>query len=135
LKLQLLTLELEKKACIRSQHYELAADIREREREYLEKLNDKKNRLLEAAQEFDQTAENLADYYFLLSSLNEISLYHSPFLHIEEVVEDFGKVLLAEKEALLETKRAYNQQHKFKEANEIQKQILEIGRFIYAFRK
>jgi chromosome segregation ATPase len=47
MKLEVTSIQLEKKECIRNQQHEKAADLRDQEKELLGKLNEKKNNLIE----------------------------------------------------------------------------------------
>lgn len=130
LKLDLVKIRIEKKLRISYQQYEKVADLRDQEKQMLVQLEEKKNILVEKQKEFQNQAESIEELYQLLSNINEILIFHTPTIHFEEVLEDFNAHLLIEYDELFKKKRALLENQKFKEASEIQKQILEIGNFL-----
>lgn len=130
LKLNLVHLRIEKKVQISSQQYEKVAELRDSERYMLSKLEELKILLLEIQERFPNIAENIDDFYQLSSNINEILIFQIPNFQFEQVLEDFSAQLVIEYDELLKKKRLLLENQKFKEANEIQKQIMEIGHFL-----
>lgn len=130
IKLNLTCILMDKKECIRNQHYEKASDLRMEEKELLQLLNDKNRQLIEIQKNYAAQNHSTEDYYQLTSLINEISIHYTPFKHHEETIEDFYSHLKKEFNHLVQLKNSLLNEHKFKESSEIQNQILDIGRFL-----
>lgn len=130
LKLNLTSIILEKKECIRFQKYEKAADLRMQEKELEQLLHEKNLELIEIQKNFEEQNHSVEDYYLLLSLINEISIHYTPFKHYEETIEDFYSIMKKDYVHLVELKDELIQAHKIKEASNLNNQILDIGRFL-----
>ena len=130
LKLEQVSTILEKKNAIKMQLYEKAADLREKEREMAQSLNEKKLVLLDNQMKFQRKTENLEEFYLLLSCLNEIAICHTPEIHFTETLEEFYTALKVEYLELFKLKKECFKNHQFKQAGEINEQIMKIGNFL-----
>jgi len=135
IKLELINTILEKKDAIHKQHYQKAADIRDKEKELLQTLNNKKLELIDYQLNFENRTDNLEEYYTLLSCLNEISSYYTPQIHFTETLDEFCTILQSDYLELFQFRKECFKNHQFKEAGEINKQLLEIGRFLMKYEK
>lgn len=135
LKLRIIELQLKKKTCIREQRYELAADIRENERNLLLELEEYKRKLNDELAVFDKKKEGLKTYYELLSTMSEITIFHFAEESFNEPLHDLCTLLKLEFENLFEKKKACFAAHQFKEAGDINEQIIAIGRFLASYGK
>jgi hypothetical protein len=130
LKLNLTIILMDKTECIRNQQYEKASDLRMKEKELLQRLDNKNQELMSLQNNFETKNHSTEDYFQLTSLINEISIHYTPFKHHEETIEDFFSVLKKDYNHLIQLKNDLIKEHKFKESSEIQNQILGIGRFL-----
>jgi hypothetical protein len=129
LKLELTSILIDKKECIRYQQYEKVADLRMREKELEQLLHEKNQELIEVQKNFEEQNHSVEDYYLLLSIINEISILYTPFKHHEETNQDFYSLMKKDYAHLIELKDELVQAHKLKEAEELQNQNLGTERF------
>ena len=130
LKLELTSILIHKQECIRYQQYEKAADLRTREKELEQLLHEKNQELIEIQKNSEEQNHSVEEYYLLLSLINEISIHYTPFKHHEETIENFYSIMKKDYVHLVELKDELIQAHKLKEAEDINNQILDIGRFL-----
>ena len=130
LKLELITILIDKQESIRYQQYEKASDLRMREKELEQLLHEKNQELIEIQKNFEEQNHSVEEYYLLLSLINEISIHYTPFKHHEETIEDFYSILKKDYVHLVKLKDKLIQAHKIKEASNLNNQILDIGRFL-----
>jgi hypothetical protein len=130
LKLELTTILIDKKECIRYQQYEKAADLRTREKELEQLLHEKNQELIEIQKNFEEQNHSVEEYYLLLSLINEISIHYAPFKHHEETIEEFYSIMRKDYVHLVKLKDELIQSHKLKQAEDLNNQILDIGRFL-----
>jgi hypothetical protein len=130
LKLELTSILIDKKECIRYQQYEKVADLRMREKELEQLLHEKNQELIEVQKNFEEQNHSVEDYYLLLSIINEISILYTPFKHHEETNQDFYSLMKKDYAHLIELKDELVQAHKLKEAEELQNQNLGTERFL-----
>lgn len=134
LKLALVNLIIEKQIVLRTQQYEKCANLREKEKELLQTLNEKKLELIKCQLNFENRTDNLEEFYTLLSCLNEISICYTPQIHFSETFEEFYTILKADYSELFQLKKDCFKKHQFKEAGQINEQLLEIGRFLMNYK-
>ena len=130
LKLELTSILIDKKECIRYQQYEKVADLRMKEKELEQLLHEKNQELIEIQKNFEEQNHSVEDYYLLLSLINELSIHYTPFKHHEETIEDFYVLMKKDFAHLIQLKDDLVRSHKLKEAEELQNQILGIGHFL-----
>jgi hypothetical protein len=130
LKLELTSILIDKKECIRYQQYEKVADLRMKEKELEQLLHEKNQELIEIQKNFEEQNHSVEDYYLLLSLINELSIHYAPFKHHEETIEDFYVLMKKDFAHLIQLKDDLVRSHKLKEAEELQNQILGIGHFL-----
>jgi len=130
LKLKLTSLLIEKKVCIRNQQYEKVADLRDEEKELLQLLDNKNKEFIEYQKNLETEFHTVEDRFQFLSLLNEISIYYTPYKQNEETVADFYSKLRENYNKLFQLKDELSKLHKFKEANQVRNDILEIGQFL-----
>lgn len=130
LKLELTSMLIDKKECIRYQQYEKVADLRMKEKELEQLLHEKNQELIEIQKNFEEQNHSVEDYYLLLSLINELSIHYTPFKHHEETIEDFYVLMKKDFAHLIQLKDDLVRSHKLKEAEELQNQILGIGHFL-----
>ena len=76
-KLKLTSILLDKQECIRNQHYEKVADLRDQEKELLGKLNEKKNNLIELQNNLENLQQSFEESDYLTILIEEIKLHES----------------------------------------------------------
>ena len=130
LKLKLTSILIEKKECIRNQQYEKVADLRDEEKELLQLLDLKNKEIKEYKQIFEENLYTVEDRFQFLSLLNEISIYYTPNKQHEETIADFYSKLRENYNKLFQLKDELSKLHKFKEANQVRNDILDIGRYL-----
>jgi hypothetical protein len=130
LKLNLTSVLLDKKECIRNQQYEKAADWRMKENELDQLLHKKNLELMELQKNYEEQNHSVEEYYLLVSLINEISIHYTPFKHHEETIEDFYALMKKDFVHLVQLKENLIREHKLKEAQELQNQIIRIGQFL-----
>jgi hypothetical protein len=130
LKLNLTSVLLDKKECIRNQQYEKAADWRMKENELDQLLHKKNLELIELQKNYEEQNHSVEEYYLLVSLINEISIHYTPFKHHEETIEDFYALMKKDFVHLVQLKENLIYEHKLKEAQELQNQIIRIGQFL-----
>jgi DNA-binding protein H-NS len=77
MKLEVTSIQLEKKECIRNQQHEKAADLRDQEKELLGKLNEKKNYLIELQNNLEHSQQFFEESNYLNMLIEEIKLHES----------------------------------------------------------
>ena len=77
IKLKLTSILLDKQECIRNQHYEKVADLRDQEKELLGKLNEKKNNLIELQNNLENLKQHIEESHYLTILIEEIKLEES----------------------------------------------------------
>jgi hypothetical protein len=130
LKLNLTSILLDKKECIRNQQYEKAADWRMKEKELDQLLHKKNLELIDLQKNYEEQNHSVEEYYLLLSLINEISIHYTPFKHHEETIEDFYALMKKDFAHLVQLKENLIHEYKLKEAKELQNQIIRIGQFL-----
>jgi hypothetical protein len=78
MKLEVTSIQLEKKECIRNQQHEKAADLRDQEKELLGKLNEKKNNLIELQNNLRNAQHSIEEFDHVTMLIEEIKLQEAP---------------------------------------------------------
>jgi hypothetical protein len=101
-----------------------------KEKELEQLLHEKNQELIEIQKNFEEENHSVEEYYLLLSLINEISIHYAPFKHHEETIENFYALMKKDFAQLIQLREELVRSHKFKEAEELQNQILGIGHFL-----
>jgi hypothetical protein len=85
LKLELTSILIDKKECIRYQQYEKVANLRMKEKELEQLLHEKNQELIEIQKNFEEENHSVEEYYLLLSLINEISIHYCLYCFIDYI--------------------------------------------------
>ena len=129
LKLELVTIQIEKSDAIQQQVYLKAADLREKEHQVTKALKSQKNELETYLNSLDPDLSNVEEINSILNVLFEFnkeeerqSYVTFKTLFLERLSQEYQELMINRKEL--------QKQFLFKEANELHKQIMEIGDFL-----
>jgi hypothetical protein len=128
-KLEHVQLLIEKNECLNSQRFERAASIREREKEIFAALKEQQKILLQRLEATAVSSSNLEDIHKILDVLLECSLSEGRKFYTE-LNQQFIERMKVEIDQLWIDRRRLQEAHRFADANEIQKQIMEFGEFL-----
>jgi hypothetical protein len=129
LKLELVTIQIDKSDAIQQQDYLKATDLREKEYQVTEALKSQKNELKTYLNSLDPDLSNFEEINSILNVLFEFnkeeerqSYVTFKTLFLERLSQEYQELMINRKEL--------QKQFLFKEANELHKQIMEIGDFL-----
>ena len=129
LKLAIVTIQIEKNEIIRLQQYEQACELRQKERELISALEEKKEEVLLQLKSFKTISSTMEETHLMLNLLLEFNQ--------DEMNRTYSSIKLAfidrmksEYEELWNERRQHMREYRFREAYKIQDHILEIGRFL-----
>ena len=132
LKLELVSLQIEKSEKIQQQDYQQATELRDKEHQVTEALKSRKNELETYLNSFDPDLSNVEEINSILNVLFEFnkederqSYVTFKTLFLERLSQEYQDMMINRKEL--------QQQFLFKEANELHKQIIDIGDFLMKY--
>ena len=132
LKLELVSIQIEKSEAIQQQDYLKAVDLREKENLVTEALKSQKNELDTYLNSLVTDTSNLEEINSILNLLFEFnkederqSYVTFKTLFLERLSQEYQDMMINRKEL--------QQQFLFKEANELHKQIIDIGDFLMKY--
>jgi hypothetical protein len=134
MKLELTNLQLEKHEIMRQQHYEKAAEIRDREYQLNGTLDTQRNELIIKIRALEATAYPLEEMHTLISLLSEFNQAEL-IEHYTSIKNSFMDRLKTEYEQLWIDRRVLQKEARFKEANIMHEQLIEIGKFLVKYGK
>jgi hypothetical protein len=132
LKLELVSIQIEKSEAIQQQDYLKAVDLRDKEHQVTEALKSRKNELETYLNSFDPDLSNVEEINSILNVLFEFnkederqSYVTFKTLFLERLSKEYQELMINRKEL--------QQKFLFKEANELHKQIMGIGDFLMKY--
>ena len=132
LKLELVSIQIEKSEAIQQQDYLRAVDLREKENQVTEALKIQKNELETYLNSLEPEPSNLEEINSILNVLFEFnkeverqSYVTFKTLFLERLSQEYQELMINRKEL--------QKQFLFKEANELHKQIIDIGDFLMKY--
>lgn len=135
LKSRIVSIQLEKREEIRNQRYEVTADLHFTMKNLMKELEEKLKVLQTELQSFRFKNSYASDYLILLACMHEITVLLAPATAVEEAMQGFCSYLKEEYERLMQQKRECFANHQFKQAGELNEQILAIGLFLARYNK
>lgn len=129
-KWNLAKLHTQKVEAIRSQYYEKAAEIREKERELKTVLLDTRKILLERRLSPLPSSEQLMEHEIVLSIISELSLEDELIATYQKIRSEFYEMLQSESKRLLKDKQEFLRIKEEWAVKEVHRQLLEIGEFL-----
>lgn len=130
IKWNLAKLHTQKVEAIRSQYYETAAVIRQKERELCAVLLDTRRILMERSLPPLPTSDQLQEHKIVLSIIAETSLNEEEKAIYQKIRNDFFIWLKTETKRLLKDKQELEKIKETWAVNELHRQLLEIGEFL-----
>ena len=134
MKLELTNLQLEKHEIMRQQHYEKAAEIRDREYQLNGTLDTQRNELIIKIRVLEATAYPLEEMHTLISLLSEFNQAEL-IVNYTSIKNSFMDRLKTEYNQLWIDRKVLQKEARFKEANIIHEQLIEIGKFLVKYGK
>ena len=129
-KWNLAKLHTQKVEAIRSQYYETAAVVRQKERELSAVLLDTRRILLERKFPSLPTSEQMHEQEIVNAIISETSLNEEEKAMYRKIRKDYFNLLKTETKRLLKDKQELEKIKETWAVNEIHKQLLQIGEFL-----
>lgn len=129
LKLAIVNIQLEKNEIIRQQRYKQACELRQKERELIRELDEKKDEVLQQLEAFKTIFSSMEEMHLLLNILLEFN-QDEMIQTYSSIKKEFIERMKSEYEELWNERRQLMQEYRFTEAYKLQTQLIAIGEFL-----